>query len=114
MHPCSLGELIFFPLCTCHDNSDYLDYFLVSDNSSLYSLRIYVAYFFPSYIVFSFHAMVSLDFFFISQVEEFFRKYPEAGAGARGRKQALDRIQQNIYWMTNFKPVVTKWLRHKG
>ncbi|PVD39140.1 hypothetical protein C0Q70_01768 [Pomacea canaliculata] len=48
------------------------------------------------------------------QVEEFFRKYPEAGAGARGRKQALDRIQQNIYWMTNFKPVVTKWLRHKG
>ncbi|KAL8604511.1 hypothetical protein ACOMHN_015795 [Nucella lapillus] len=45
------------------------------------------------------------------QVLAFFSKYPEAGAGARGRQQALEKIDGNIYWMTHFKPIVMQWLQ---
>ncbi|KAL8604516.1 hypothetical protein ACOMHN_015800 [Nucella lapillus] len=47
------------------------------------------------------------------QVLAFFSKYPEAGAGARGRQQALEKIEGNIYWMTHFKPIVMQWLNQQ-
>ncbi|XP_076453772.1 glutamyl aminopeptidase-like [Babylonia areolata] len=47
------------------------------------------------------------------QVLDFFKKYPEAGAGARGRQRAVEKMTQNIYWMTHFKPTVVQWLHYQ-
>ncbi|XP_053392901.1 glutamyl aminopeptidase-like [Mercenaria mercenaria] len=49
----------------------------------------------------------------LEEVETFFKKYPEAGAGANGRKQALESIRRNINWMKQNKHVVVKWLKGK-
>ena len=46
------------------------------------------------------------------KVLDFFKKYPDAGAGARGRQQALEKMAQNIYWMKHFKPTVVEWLQY--
>lgn len=41
---------------------------------------------------------------------EFFAKYPDAGAGAAARKNAIDKIQYNINWLSQNKQKVTEWL----
>lgn len=48
------------------------------------------------------------------QVEAFFARFPQAGAGARARQQALENMDRNIYWMTHFKPTVIQWLRSRA
>ncbi|XP_059138989.1 aminopeptidase A-like [Physella acuta] len=49
--------------------------------------------------------------FKLREVKDFFDKYPDAGAGERYRKLAIESIERNIYWMKHFKPVVIDWLR---
>lgn len=47
----------------------------------------------------------------LKEMEEFFRQYPEAGAGARARNLALEVISNNIKWIkTNLAPV-TDWFQ---
>ena len=47
------------------------------------------------------------------QVEDFFTMYPNAGAGSRGREQALESIKRNIAWMDRYQDGVTQWLRQQ-
>ncbi|RUS89810.1 hypothetical protein EGW08_002422 [Elysia chlorotica] len=47
----------------------------------------------------------------LQEVKDLFARYPEAGSGERYRKMALERIEKNIYWMKNFRPVITSWLQ---
>jgi len=56
---------------------------------------------------------VTADFsseFKLRQVKAFFSKYPEAGAGARSRKQALESIENNIKWLDTHQNTVHSWL----
>ncbi|KAJ8022350.1 Aminopeptidase Ey [Holothuria leucospilota] len=46
----------------------------------------------------------------LQQMEEFFTKYPEAGAGTRGRQQALERVKTNIDWVKRNQDVIQQWL----
>ncbi|XP_076317960.1 uncharacterized protein LOC143229476 isoform X3 [Tachypleus tridentatus] len=46
----------------------------------------------------------------IHEMEEFFKKYPEAGASERARKQALETANNNLKWIQKYKSVVQKWL----
>ncbi|ESO85815.1 hypothetical protein LOTGIDRAFT_130453 [Lottia gigantea] len=41
----------------------------------------------------------------------FFKLYPDAGSGARGRKQALESIQVNVNWMNKYNSVIIQWLK---
>ncbi|KAM7362149.1 glutamyl aminopeptidase-like [Cochliomyia hominivorax] len=51
----------------------------------------------------------------LEEMEAFFAKYPEAGAGTVSRLQALETVKYNINWMkTNLKKI-SKWLsEHKN
>lgn len=49
--------------------------------------------------------------FKLQEVKDLFARFPEAGAGERYRKMALESIEKNIYWMQNFRPVVISWLK---
>ncbi|XP_071953572.1 glutamyl aminopeptidase-like [Antedon mediterranea] len=44
------------------------------------------------------------------QMKDFFMKYPDAGAGERGRKQALERVQTNIDWLKSNEMKIETWL----
>lgn len=46
----------------------------------------------------------------LAEMEAFFKKYPDAGAGEAARKEALQRIEYNIQWLANNEQKVTKWL----
>lgn len=48
----------------------------------------------------------------LQEVKDFFAKYPEAGAGAAGRKQALESIQNNIKWVQKHGAPLTQWLKN--
>lgn len=48
--------------------------------------------------------------FKLQEAEEFFRKYPDAGAGSRAREQARESIQRNIDWMENNAEKIQNWL----
>lgn len=47
---------------------------------------------------------------FVPQVHAFFNKYPDAGAGARGRQNALEAIKANIQWKRNNEKKISDWL----
>jgi glutamyl aminopeptidase len=49
--------------------------------------------------------------FHLDEVEAFFSKYPEAGAGERGRRQALETIRANIAWSNDHVDHIVDWLR---
>ncbi|GFR93955.1 glutamyl aminopeptidase [Elysia marginata] len=49
--------------------------------------------------------------FKLQEVKDLFEQFPEAGAGERYRKMALESIEKNIYWMKNFRSVVLNWLK---
>lgn len=49
--------------------------------------------------------------FQLNQIKDFFAKYPNAGAGERGRKQALETVQANIVWMSRNKKMFDEWLQ---
>lgn len=44
-------------------------------------------------------------------MKEFFDKYPEAGAGANARKQALERVKNNILWRQTHFEKLSEWFR---
>lgn len=46
----------------------------------------------------------------LSEMKEFFAKYPDAGAGALSRKIALEKIQQNIKWLDSNLQSLSDWL----
>lgn len=46
----------------------------------------------------------------LDEMKAFFAKYPDAGAGAAARTEALQRIENNIQWLKNNERNVTKWL----
>lgn len=47
----------------------------------------------------------------LSEMKQFFEKYPEAGAGAAARKTALETVQNNIQWLQNNEAKVGVWLK---
>ncbi|XP_068236621.1 glutamyl aminopeptidase-like [Palaemon carinicauda] len=47
------------------------------------------------------------------EMKEFFAKYPEAGAGERYRKQALETVQFNIRWVEKNSSTITQWLKSR-
>lgn len=46
------------------------------------------------------------------EMEEFFKKYPDAGAGTASRKQALETVKYNINWLKSNLEEFTNWLQH--
>uniref|UniRef100_A0A1A9WMJ1 Aminopeptidase n=1 Tax=Glossina brevipalpis TaxID=37001 RepID=A0A1A9WMJ1_9MUSC len=46
----------------------------------------------------------------LDEMESFFAKYPEAGAGTAARKEALENVKNNIKWLEQNKDHVGKWL----
>jgi len=62
----------------------------------------------PKSITYDFSTRFQLD-----QVKSFFKKYPEAGAGARSRKQAAEHIQLNIKWIEDHSSVIHSWLKNR-
>ncbi|KAL1492044.1 hypothetical protein ABEB36_012545 [Hypothenemus hampei] len=46
----------------------------------------------------------------LDEMEEFFAKYPNAGAGASSRSRALENVQQRINWLANYKTAVENWI----
>ncbi|XP_064627887.1 glutamyl aminopeptidase-like [Lineus longissimus] len=48
--------------------------------------------------------------FQLKQAEDFFAKYPDAGAGERARAQALEQINSNIYWIKTHESTIRDWL----
>jgi len=47
------------------------------------------------------------------QVKNFFERYPEAGAGASGRENALNEINTNIKWMSKNQAPIADWLNQQ-
>lgn len=43
-------------------------------------------------------------------MKSFFEKYPKAGAGAAGRKTALETVSNNIKWLERHEKVINNWL----
>lgn len=50
---------------------------------------------------------------FHPQMEEFFNKHKEAGAGELARKQALETVRNNIKWTQKNYNAVSMWLESK-
>ncbi|XP_033100366.1 glutamyl aminopeptidase-like [Anneissia japonica] len=48
--------------------------------------------------------------FKLQQMKDFFNAYPDAGAGERGRKQALEKVQTNIDWLKVNEKKIEMWL----
>ena len=46
----------------------------------------------------------------LNQVKKFFSANPEAGAGTRARKEALENIEINIKWQDNSYKTVAEWI----
>lgn len=46
----------------------------------------------------------------LEEMEAFFAKYPEAGAGTASRQQALETVKYNINWMKTNLEQVAQWL----
>jgi len=43
-------------------------------------------------------------------VLDFFKKYPQAGAGERQRRQAVEKIRANIDWVARHRDDIANWL----
>ncbi|XP_050532031.1 glutamyl aminopeptidase-like isoform X2 [Daktulosphaira vitifoliae] len=46
----------------------------------------------------------------LEEMKEFFSKYPEAGAGAAGRRTALEAVSNNIKWLEQHEIIISDWL----
>lgn len=46
----------------------------------------------------------------LEEMNEFFLKYPNAGAGTASRKQALETVKYNINWLKSNLEEITNWL----
>ncbi|XP_058060069.1 aminopeptidase A-like [Anopheles bellator] len=47
----------------------------------------------------------------LMELQDFFARYPEAGAGESARRQALENIQNNISWLKRNEADVATWLK---
>ncbi|XP_055901791.1 uncharacterized protein LOC129938333 [Eupeodes corollae] len=47
----------------------------------------------------------------LDEMQEFFNKYPEAGAGTAARVRALETVKNNIKWLEENKDKVGDWLK---
>lgn len=47
----------------------------------------------------------------LEEMQQFFAKYPEAGAGAAARVRALETVKNNIAWLANNKANIATWLQ---
>lgn len=47
----------------------------------------------------------------LTEMQEFFAKYPDAGAGASSRVSALEGVRQNIAWLAKYKASVESWIQ---
>lgn len=43
-------------------------------------------------------------------MENFFEKYPNAGAGEMPRSQSLEQVKSNIEWLKENKKEIEEWL----
>ena len=43
-------------------------------------------------------------------MEDFFAKYPEAGAGTKSRQNALEVVENNIHWIERSVDDILPWL----
>lgn len=43
-------------------------------------------------------------------MKDFFALYPDAGAGATARKQAIENVENNIKWLKTHEKSVREWL----
>lgn len=50
----------------------------------------------------------------LEEMEAFFAKYPEAGAGTAARKQALETVKFNIKWLQQNKAKIAQWLAEQN
>ena len=50
----------------------------------------------------------------LDQLRAFFLAHPEAGAGARARKQAEERVENNMRWLQEYRGVIQEWLGQRG
>ncbi|CAG9829481.1 unnamed protein product [Diabrotica balteata] len=50
----------------------------------------------------------------LQEMEDFFKKYPEAGAGAAKRKEALETVRNNMLWVSNYKKTIEDWIVHQS
>jgi len=46
----------------------------------------------------------------LEEVQHFFSKYPESGAGANSRLEAVETIKYNIEWLSRNEADITDWL----
>ncbi|XP_058049114.1 glutamyl aminopeptidase [Ahaetulla prasina] len=46
------------------------------------------------------------------QMENFFERYPDAGAGEASRKQALETTKSNIEWLKQYRDDIATWLEN--
>merc|ERR1719323_2297680 len=51
--------------------------------------------------------------FQLKQVKDLFAAFPNAGAGTRARKQALEEIENNIKWQEQHLNDIEQWLKQK-
>lgn len=58
----------------------------------------------PKYLSYTFSSQLRMD-----ELENFFKKYPEAGAGKRAREQARENIQNNINWLKTHQDTIHQW-----
>ncbi|XP_063621809.1 glutamyl aminopeptidase-like isoform X2 [Cydia splendana] len=47
----------------------------------------------------------------LKEMEDFFAKYPDAGAGVSARKRALETVRNNVKWASSRAPAVSAWLQ---
>lgn len=47
----------------------------------------------------------------LEEMEEFYTKYPETGAGTAARKQAIETVKYNILWLQRNKHQLDNWLQ---
>lgn len=47
-------------------------------------------------------------------MKAFFAKYPEAGAGRANRAKALETVENNIRWLSNYKSAVETWISNNS
>lgn len=45
----------------------------------------------------------------LEEMNAFFAKYPDAGAGADNRKKALETVTRNIKWVEDMAPIIKDW-----
>ena len=62
----------------------------------------------PKRVASSFATQLQLE-----ELQAFFKKYPDAGAGKRARKQAVENTENNIRWLNRNEKVVSDWLKNQ-